>query len=79
MYTNQKANMDLVDSDGRAPPSHRSAIKSDLDTRSKQTVMESEPGNGTNRKIVINNARLKADRFINGDTLTQAVFGDQTP
>jgi hypothetical protein len=76
MYTNQKAIRDLVESDGNAPPSHRSAIKSDVDTRRNQTDAVSEPGNRTGRKIVINNARLKADRFINGDTLTQAVFGD---
>ena len=76
MYTNHKANMDLLNEDDRIrQKTERSNAKSEFDT---QRNREPEgPGDGNNRKkIVLKTNKLKADRTKNGDTLTQHVFGD---
>lgn len=76
MYTNHKANMDLLNEDDRIrQKTERSNVKSEFDT---QRDREPErPGEGKNwKKIVLKTNKLKADRTKNGDTLTQHVFGD---
>lgn len=74
MYTNTKANMDLARIDEEALPSKskNSGFNAYADMSASKTRMQGS-SSGTFHP------RLKAERTKNGETLTQAVFGDTTP
>jgi len=76
MYTNNKANMDLLNENDRIrQKAERSNAKSEFDAQRNREL--EGPGDGNNRKkIALKTNKLKADRTKNGDTLTQHVFGN---